>query len=396
MPVNFDGVSRIQLYQIQTSPPVVRMTLQVNKNSPDWQATLSPDGGVVVIPTSGIVAATTENQRPSLFSQPSSVPTDHQPPPGVATIQSVQLAMDGTQLLIRASQPLTYHSGWDRSNSLYRITIDNAQLAREVKEPIPNANSPLMQLRLQQTDPNTVVISAQPAAGVEIGELNQPTSQMLSLQLQHGSTALTPSPSPSLPLRLPSTQTFAPPKPRARNERIVVVIDPGHGGKDSGAIGIGGLQEKNVILPIGQQVAAILEKHGVRAVLTRTGDYFVDLAPRVVMTQRLNADLFVSIHANSIDHRPDANGLEVYYYDRGLGLAQTIQKSILNSIDEHNRGVRRARFYVLRNNSIPAVLVETGFVTGAEDAPRLASPAYQHQMAAAIARGILQYIQQNF
>jgi len=396
MPVNFYGVNRIQVTQVETSPPVVRIALQVNPNSPDWQATLSPSGGVVVLPTHGIVAATTENPRPMDVNQPIAPRLANQPPPGVATIQSVQLALDGTQLLIRTSQPLTYHSGWDRSNGSYRLTLENAQLGREVKEPIPNANSPLMQVRLQQTDPTTVVISVQPAAGARIGELNQPTSQLLSLQLQRYSRVLMPPPSPSLPFPVPSTQTPPPQQPRVPNERIIVVIDPGHGGKDSGAIGLGGLQEKNIILPIGQQVAAILEKHGVKAVLTRTSDYFVDLAPRVEMTQRLNADLFVSIHANSIDNRPDVNGLEVYYYDSGQRLAQTIQHSILQSTDEPNRGVRRARFYVLRNNSIPAVLVETGYVTSAIDAPRLASPAYQHQMAAAIASGILKYIQQNF
>ena len=414
MPVNFYGVNRIHLSQVQTSVPVVRMTLQLNQNSPDWQATLSPFGGVIVQPTRSIVAATPVNPPPAYE------------PRGVATIQSVDLSVTGTQLLIRATQPLTYSSGWDRETGLYRITLGNAQLARAVKGPIINANTPLLGVRYQQPNPTTVVILVQPAAGVRIGSLDQLDAQLLSLDLQRSSTALIPPtdtsspyqndrPIDTQPPRLPvqsssmvlvplpgppslsqhdlpaSTQT-----PRDRHGRLIVVVDPGHGGKDSGAVGLGGLQEKDIILPISQQVAAILEKHGVQAVLTRTSDYFVDLAPRVEMTQRLNADLFVSIHANSIDNRPDVNGLETYYYDSGQRLAQTIQKSILQRIDEPNRGVRRARFYVLRNNSIPAVLVETGFVTGAFDAARLGSPAYQHQMATAIADGILQYIQQNF
>jgi N-acetylmuramoyl-L-alanine amidase len=113
------------------------------------------------------------------------------------------------------------------------------------------------------------------------------------------------------------------------------------------------------------------------------------------MAKRQNADLFVSIHANSIDNRPDVNGLETYYFDRGERLAQTIHNSILQSLDIKDRRVRRARFYVLRNNPMPAVLVEVGFVTGTQDAPRLATAAYENQMAQAIANGILQYIQQN-
>ncbi len=177
--------------------------------------------------------------------------------------------------------------------------------------------------------------------------------------------------------------------------RLVVMIDPGHGGKDSGAGGIGGLQEKDIILPISQRVAALLEQQGIHAILTRTSDYFVDLAPRVEMAKQDNVDLFVSIHANSIDNRPDVNGLETYYYDRGDRLARTIHNSILQSLDIKDRGVRTARFYVLRNNPMPAVLVEVGFVTGVEDAARLSTTAYQNQMAQAITNGILQYIQQN-
>jgi len=183
--------------------------------------------------------------------------------------------------------------------------------------------------------------------------------------------------------------------PRVTNRRLIVMVDPGHGGKDPGAIGLGGLQEKNVILPIAQRVAELLEQQGIHAIMTRSSDYFVDLAPRVEMTQREQADLFVSIHANSINNRPDVNGLETYYYESGQRLAQTIHNNILQSIDIGDRGVRKARFYVLRKNSIPAVLVEVGFVTGQRDAPRLGSADYENQMAQAIANGILQYIQQD-
>jgi N-acetylmuramoyl-L-alanine amidase len=113
------------------------------------------------------------------------------------------------------------------------------------------------------------------------------------------------------------------------------------------------------------------------------------------MARQANVNLFVSIHANSIDNRPDVSGLETYYYSSGERLAETIHNSILQSINIKDRRVRQARFYVLRNNPMPAVLVEVGFVTGVEDAPRLGTADYQNQMAQAIARGIIQYIQQN-
>jgi len=181
-----------------------------------------------------------------------------------------------------------------------------------------------------------------------------------------------------------------------RTSRVpVVVIDPGHGGKDPGAIGIGGLQEKNVILPISLEVTRILQQQGIDVRLTRDSDFFVTLQGRTDLANQIDADLFVSIHANSMGKgRADVNGLEVYYFgDRRL--SDTIHRNIVRSVDLPDRGVRRARFYVLRTSKMPSTLVEVGFVTGAEDAAKLANANFQRQMAAAIAGGIIEYIQRN-
>jgi N-acetylmuramoyl-L-alanine amidase len=252
------------------------------------------------------------------------------------------------------------------------------------------------------------VILVQPGAGTQIGELNQLNDELLALQLQPGRGSGSPQVIGAIPVPAPERTTppvratppgrATPPAsmPRVPNGRMVVMIDPGHGGKDPGTIGIGGVQEKNVILPISQEVAAILEQQGVQAVLTRTSDYFVSLEGRVQMADRANANLFVSIHANAISmSRPDVNGLETYYYSSGQRLAQTIHNSILQSVDVSDRRVRQARFYVLRKSSMPSVLVEVGFLTGRDDSAKLANPNYRSQVAQAIARGILQYIQQN-
>jgi N-acetylmuramoyl-L-alanine amidase len=116
----------------------------------------------------------------------------------------------------------------------------------------------------------------------------------------------------------------------------------------------------------------------------------------VTKAEGLNADLFVSIHANSMgSNRPDISGLETYYFDSGQRLAQTIHNSVLRNVNIRDRRVRKARFYVLRKSSMPSVLVEVGFVTGREDAPRLGTAAYQNELAEAIVRGIIQYIRQN-
>jgi N-acetylmuramoyl-L-alanine amidase len=180
----------------------------------------------------------------------------------------------------------------------------------------------------------------------------------------------------------------------ARDGRTVVVVDPGHGGGDPGAVGIGGIHEADIVLDVAQQVASLLEKQGVQAVLTRQDDREVELEPRVDLADRLNADLFVSIHANSIDlSRPDVNGLETYYYDSGGALATSIHNSVVNATGMPDRGIRQARFYVLTETSMPAVLVEIGFVTGRDDAARFNSATSRSQIAAAIVQGILRYLQ---
>ena len=176
----------------------------------------------------------------------------------------------------------------------------------------------------------------------------------------------------------------------------MVIIDPGHGGRDPGAVGIGGLREKDVILPISLEVARILEQQGIQARLTRNNDNFISLEGRTNMANSLNADLFVSIHANAISmSRPDVNGLETYYFQSGRNLANVIHRNILQRLNIRDRRVRQARFYVLRNSRMPSVLVETGFVTGREDAARLGDPNFQRQMAQGIAAGIVEYVRTN-
>ncbi|PSN15192.1 N-acetylmuramoyl-L-alanine amidase, partial [filamentous cyanobacterium CCT1] len=157
------------------------------------------------------------------------------------------------------------------------------------------------------------------------------------------------------------------------------------------------LQEKQVIFPISQRVAALLEAQGIVVVMTRQEDTTLDLQTRADIANRAQANLFVSIHANAISlSRPDVNGIETYHAsESGRRLAAALQASMLAATGMRDRGVKQARFYVLRATTMPSALVEVGFVTGAQDAPRLADPAWRETMAQAIANGILQYIQQG-
>jgi N-acetylmuramoyl-L-alanine amidase len=410
--INRYGVKRIQFTQRQTKPPVVRISMQVDKNSSDWEVNFNSPRGLVLLPSTVVRLTNSSNLdntsgSPSLPFSPPNASTDNK----LSTIKSVELVDGGTQLLLKgdSERTLSASGSWDRASGLFRISINNARLAPSLKGPVLNSNSPIARIRLQSSGSNTVLVFVQPNPGVQIGELKQTNSQTIALELKRSvqrSGRIIPPISGLPPLPLPNQVLFPDPnapypapsrsRPRIPSGRVVVMIDPGHGGKDSGAVGIGGLQEKNIILPISQKLGRILQQNGVQVILTRDSDYFVSLQGRVDLAKRANADVFVSIHTNSAGlERPDVSGLETYYYDSGLGLARIVHSSILRSVNVRDRGVRRARFYVLRKSSMPSILIEAGYMTGREDIAKLKNSQYQEQMAEAIARGVLQYLKQR-
>ena len=186
--------------------------------------------------------------------------------------------------------------------------------------------------------------------------------------------------------------------PSVTRGKYKVVIDPGHGGPDPGAVGIGGLRETDVVLDVSRQVSNFLLAKGVKVLLTRKSEVDLDLPPRVARANNYKANAFVSIHANaSRGNRRDVNGLETYYYTgyRGLTLAKNIHKEIiLVATGSPDRGVRRSRFFVIRRTDMPAALVEIGFVTGRIDSRKLRQAHHRQKLAFAIAKGILNYLKE--
>lgn len=223
---------------------------------------------------------------------------------------------------------------------------------------------------------------------------------------------------------------------------VNIVIDPGHGGKDSGAVGANGLQEKTVVLAISQRLVALLNQQpGIHAQLTRKGDYFLSLRERLHLARTYKADLFMAIHADAFNN-DTASGASVFALSAHgatseaarwlaerenvsefaglpfkqtdyqlksvlLDMAQTatIQDSLswgkellqqLTTITPlHTNRVEQAGFVVLKSPDIPSVLVETGFVSNSKEAALLASNAYQNKMAQALMAGIVDYCQRN-
>ncbi len=225
------------------------------------------------------------------------------------------------------------------------------------------------------------------------------------------------------------------------SKKMIIVIDPGHGGKDPGTIGYGGVHEKDVVLAIAKDLQAqINTSPNLHAELTRQGDYYITLRDRLAIARKDKADLFIAIHADAYKDQ-SATGASVYalsergatseaarwlaekenYSELGgvhldnksyvlrsvlLDLSQTaaigaslklgadVLKGIRNIAPLHYTHVEQARFVVLKSPDIPSILIETGFLSNASQAHLLKSPAFQKKMAKAIWEGILVYTKQ--
>jgi N-acetylmuramoyl-L-alanine amidase len=195
----------------------------------------------------------------------------------------------------------------------------------------------------------------------------------------------------------------------------VVVIDPGHGGQDSGAT-VGGVAEKDLTLDLAERIDRLLEQAGIATVMTRMDDSYISLAERAALTNRISACIMVSIHFNE-GNKPVSNGIETYYADHQIApggpmfswlpflekasaqkpnaesenLASSVQEALITRTNAFNRGTKAEQFFVIANVRHPAVLVEGGFLSNKEDSQKLTSADYREKMAVAISEGILRY-----
>ena len=207
-----------------------------------------------------------------------------------------------------------------------------------------------------------------------------------------------------------TTQSSALPRPFA-----VVVLDPGHGGQDSGAM-CGGVLEKDLSLDVARRIDRLLNSEGIATLMTRVGDTYVSLADRAAFANRARKPIFVSIHFNE-DNQPVASGVETYYAAHQItpgsflaswlpfvwrpfsdsanpesqNLAGLIQEALVARTRSIDRGTQARQFFVIANVTSPAVLIEGGFLTNKEDISKLATEDYRDQIAAAVADGILRY-----
>jgi len=181
-------------------------------------------------------------------------------------------------------------------------------------------------------------------------------------------------------------------------EGKTIAVDPGHGGSDPGAVGVTGLQEKDVALKTSEILAKHLKKHGASSFLTRTSDYFVPLQQRVNLAHSHGADIFVSVHANAHPNR-NISGTETYYFRWGghaqssRNLGQEVQREMVEHSGLRDIGVKHGNFHVISSPQMPSILVELGFLTNINDEELLRQKDFLDGQARAITRGILNYYQ---
>ena len=287
------------------------------------------------------------------------------------------------QLVIQASRAISYRRSLDLASNTYSFTIPETRISSQLRRPILGQNSPIEQIRLNQVG-DAVVVSVKIIAGWQISEIARNNPQTIALQLASVG---------QIPKNVSQTQIQR--NNGDVNSRPLVIIDPGHGGSDVGATR-NGIYEKDIVLAMSKRLGRILQQMGYSVMYTRTEDIELDLEPRVQIAENARARVFVSIHVNSLDAKASqVSGVETYHAPNaslGKSLAQLVHQQIVASTGANDRGVRSARFHVILRTSMPAILVETGFITNPSEASRLVNSSYQERMADAIAKGIDQFL----
>jgi len=171
----------------------------------------------------------------------------------------------------------------------------------------------------------------------------------------------------------------------------VIVLDPGHGGKDPGGFSVHNIPEKNLTLPLARKTAAYLQAAGATVYLTRNEDRTSSLKDIVSFANQVQADIFISLHYN-VFYNQDISGIETYYYNsKSQRLARTMHQSLVRGLNRKDRGLRRAAFYTIHHANMPAILIEPLYLSNGDEESLAKSPDFQNQLAYNISLGVKRY-----
>ncbi|TJX15867.1 AMIN domain-containing protein [Tissierella creatinini] len=306
----------------------------------------------------------------------------------------IKVEADGDRLVIYPEKSIWEFINYDNSQSIRQLTINNNNRTiydvsynsddKTMKIVIPKEDTQLREgyspikdgfmedIKIAETN-DDVIISIKFRKAIVYGVLSDSKAEEIVLSLQKD--------------------------PNAIND-YTIVLDPGHGGKDPGAISPNGTKEKDVNLIIGLKTRDKLEALKYDVIMTRTNDTFIDLYERARIANQNNADIFISIHHNSALNN-GVRGLEILYCPRGQGtakvddqypLAESISKGIIETTKGNDRGIKqRSDLVVIRNTNMSAVLIEVGYLSNASDEANIVSDAYQNKVVEGIILGIQNY-----
>lgn len=348
----------------------------------------------------------------------------------------VEQRLNGYLMTVRASRPLGSVESWLKPDGWLFLTVENAR-ADTVALRAVRPGGAIRQVLVFQSA-TSVQITLKVAPDVEAAEVvKDPNSSDLLVNLRTRSVST----QQDLERRRHAMRDRNDAERRNRWKLDVIVIDPGHGGKDPGTIGVKGTYEKNIVLGIGLKLGELIKKHmpDVKVVYTRSTDRFVELYRRTQMANEAGGKLFISIHCNAIEKKPSrTNGFEIYllrpgrtddairvaalenavielesdrsrykqlteeefilvtmaqaaYMKHSERFAETTAKALDDHTTLRNGGVKQAGFYVLVGASMPNVLIESGYLSNTKDEAYLRSPTGQQRIAESILKGIQSY-----
>jgi N-acetylmuramoyl-L-alanine amidase len=343
---------------------------------------------------------------------------------------------DHTRLVLVLQRGVTFTQSRHKNPDRLIIELRNSLLGKAAKAKLTDVDFP-DEIAIAQRHPRSVTVSLnlEAISDYKLLPLSRPARLVMDIyhraDVDRVRPVLRPSPPPAASVpQLRSAQRLA------RPELRTIVVDPGHGGKDPGAIGRSGTAEKDITLQVGLRLRDLLTRHlGKQVLITRNRDMFVELEDRAKFANSVDADLFVSIHVNSHPQRA-TKGLEVYHFgeasdqralevaarengtpikDTGVGwqylvadllttkkvqesleLAWTTKQAMVAHLDNHydvvDHGVKTAPFYVLRNTAMPSILAEIAFISNPTEERLMQGDAFLTRMAEAIFEGVKAFV----
>ena len=404
----------------------------------------------LLLPGSGLAAKSKAAKKKPAFSEQTSATIR---PLAVLNEMKHWSNPDYTRISLELDKDVTWEShelgkGTPGKAGRVYIDINHAKLGRNVRD-ITIGDGLLKGARVGQHKPDVVrvVLDTENIKDYKVFPLSEPARLIIDVrgerqtEISRLEQSISSSLEPLAELRPDERPTVIEKKQRMQKKPFIskirrIVVDPGHGGHDPGAVGPSGLQEKDVVLAIGLKLRELLKDElGLDVVMTRSTDVFIPLEERTAIANKVNADLFLSVHANAASNR-NASGIETYYLnlaktekaaqlaakENGTSLekvsvlqailfdlmanyklndsahlADEVQKALhikarTQYADIKNLGVKQGPFYVLVGATMPSILVETAFQSNAQEEAHLKDPAYRDLTAEGILDGVRAYI----